>query len=63
MTFAITRKDMSARGLRSVAAKTADAKAARRRLVIALVVEGVDRKTAAKCCGIDRQTPGYWVHR
>lgn len=33
-----------------------DAKAARRMLALALVLEGVDRKTAAESCGMDRQT-------
>lgn len=63
MAVAITRKDMSARELRAAAAKTADAKAARRKLAIALVLEGVDRKTAAESCGMDRQTLWDWVHR
>lgn len=63
MTVAITRKDMSARELRTAAAKTADAKAARRLLAIALVLEGVDRKTAAESCGMDRQTLRDWGHR
>jgi len=63
MTVAITRKDMSARELRTAAAKTADAKAARRLLAIALVPEDVDRKTAAESCGMDRQTLRDWGHR
>jgi transposase len=32
-------------------------------LAIALVLEGVDRKTAAESCGMDRQTLRDWVHR
>jgi transposase len=32
-------------------------------LAIALVLEGVDRKTAAETCGMDRQTLRDWVHR
>lgn len=32
-------------------------------LALALVLEGVDRKTAAETCGIDRQTLHDWVHR
>ena len=63
MAVAITRKDMSARELRAAAAKTADAKAARRMLALALVLEGADRKTAAETCGMDRQTLRDWVHR
>ena len=56
MAVAITRRDMSARALRAAAAKTTDAKAARRMLALALVMDGVDRKTAAETCGMDRQT-------
>jgi len=63
MAVAITRTDLSARELRVAAAKAKDAKAARRMLAIALVLEGVDRKTAAESCGMDRQTLRDWVHR
>ena len=63
MAVAITRTDFSARDLRAEAAKTTDAKAARRMLAIALVMEGVDRKTAAESCGMDRQSLRDWVHR
>ena len=56
MAVAITRTDLSARALRGAAAKTADAKAARRMLAIALVMDGMDRRTAAETCGMDRQT-------
>ena len=63
MAVAITRTDLSARELRVAAAKAKDAKAARRMLAIALVLEGVDRKTAARSCGMDRQTLRDWVHR
>jgi len=63
MAVAITRTDFTARDLRAVAAKTADAKAARRMLALALVLEGSDRGTAAKTCGMERQTLRDWVHR
>jgi len=63
MAVAITRTDLSAHELRVAAAKAKDAKAARRMLAIALVLEGVDRKTAAESCGMDRQTLRDWVHR
>jgi transposase len=36
---------------------------ARRLLALALVLDGVDRKTAAQTCGMDRQTLRDWVHR
>ncbi len=63
MALAITRTDMSARELRAAAAKTADAKVARRMLALAQVLEGAARKTAAETCGMDRQTLRDWVHR
>ena len=52
----ITRMDLTAAELRRAAVRSRDAKAARRMLAIALVLEGVDRKTAAESCGMDRQT-------
>jgi len=59
----ITRTDLTAGELRPAAAKASGAKAARRMLAIALVLEGKDRKTAAETCGMDRQTLRDWVHR
>ncbi len=63
MTVAITRSDLSAADLRARAARTADAKAARRMLAIALVLEGWPRQDAAAACAMDRQTLRDWVHR
>lgn len=63
MAVEITRQDMSAVELRSAATRTKDAKAARRMLAIALVLEGADRRAAAETCGMDRQTLRDWVHR
>ena len=63
MAVAITRRDMSAQALRAAASKAKDAKAARRMLALALVMEGVDRRTAAETCGMARQTLRDWVHR
>lgn len=63
VAIAITRSDMTAVQLRSVAAKCRDAQALRRMLALALVLEGVDRKTAAETCGMERQTLRDWVHR
>jgi hypothetical protein len=54
--IAVTRKELSAAELRSAAGKTRDARAARRMLAIALVLEGMDRETAARTCGMERQT-------
>jgi hypothetical protein len=47
MALAITEKDRTACDLRAVSAKCKDAKAARRMLAIAMVLEGYDRTTAA----------------
>ena len=63
MTVAITRLDLSAAELRETAARTEDAKAARRMLAIALVLEGWSRQDAAAACAMDRQTLRDWVHR
>jgi transposase len=63
MAVEITRKDLTPAQLRAAAGKAKDGRAARRMLAIALVLEGVDRKTAAESCGMDRQTLRDWVHR
>jgi len=63
MTVSITRQDYTASDLRSEAARSKDAAYARRTLGLALVLEGVPRKTAAVSCGMDRQTLRDWVHR
>ncbi len=63
VAIAITRMDLTAAELRAAAAKSRDAQAARRMLAVALVLEGIDRKTAAETCGMDRQTLRDWVHR
>ena len=63
VAIAITRTDLTAAELRAAAARSRDAQAARRMLALALVLEGVDRKTAAETCGMDRQTLRDWVHR
>ena len=61
--IAITRLDLTASELRAAAGRMKDARAVRRMLAIALVLEGVDRTTAAQTCGMDRQTLRDWVHR
>ena len=63
MTVAITRTDLTSAELRDAAASTRDAKAARRMLAIALVMEGASREAAAEACAMDRQTLRDWVHR
>ena len=54
--IAITRRELTAAKLTAAAGRTKDARAARRMPAIALVLEGVDRTTAAQTCGMDRQT-------
>lgn len=59
----VTRRDLTAAELRAEAGRTRDARAARRMLALALVLEGADRTSAARTCGMDRQTLRDWVHR
>src|SRR6266700_5188288 len=59
----ISRLDLTASELRKAASGEKDGAAARRILALALVLDGVDRKTAAETCGMDRQTLRDWVHR
>ncbi len=58
----ITRLDLSAADLRGLARKEKNPLIVRRMLAIALVLEGVGRQTAARSCGMDRQTLRDWVH-
>ena len=59
----VTRRDLTASELRAEAGRTRDARASRRLLALALVLEGADRTSAARACGMDRQTLRDWVHR
>ena len=59
----ITRLDLTASELRKAASGEKNSGAARRILALALVLDGLDRKTAAEACGMDRQTLRDWVHR
>ena len=63
MTVSITRSEHTLSDLRREAGRTADARASRRMLALALVMEGESRETAARQCGMDRQTLRDWVHR
>jgi len=63
MTIAITRHEPGAGDLRREAARCRDARAARRMLALALVLEGSSRAEAARAAGMDRQTLRDWVHR
>ena len=55
----IERQDLTAAALRRVASREKDASAARRILALALVLEGQDRASAARSCGMDRQTSPF----
>ena len=61
--IAITRTDLSASQLRAAAKRERRPAVVRRILALALVLEGADRASAAKSCGMDRQTLRDWVHR
>src|SRR5260370_23101333 len=61
--ISITRLDLTASELRKAASAEKDSGAARRILALALVLDGVGRKTAAETCGMERQTLRDWVHR
>jgi transposase len=63
MTVAITRRELGAVELRREASRCRDAKAARRMLALALVLEGGSREAAARAAGMDRQSLRDWVHR
>ncbi len=56
MTAKITRTDYGAADLRRAAGRARTPAAARRMLAVALVLEGVSRREAARQCGMDRQT-------
>ena len=63
MTVRITRADYGAEDLRREASRARTPAAARRMLAVALVLEDVSRREAARQCGMDRQTLRDWVHR
>src|SRR4051794_38739802 len=63
MAVAVTRKELGAVELRREAGRCRDARAARRMLALALVLEGGSRVEAARAAGMDRQTLRDWVHR
>src|SRR3954451_10710273 len=63
MVVGITRRELGASELRREASQCRDARAARRMLALALVLEGHAREEAARAAGMDRQTLRDWVHR
>jgi transposase len=63
MAIEITRTEHSASDLRREAARAKDARASRRMLALAHILDGKSRMEAAESCGMDRQTLRDWVHR
>src|SRR3954463_9094100 len=63
MTVAVTRKELGGVELRREAGRCRDAKAARRMLALALVLEGGSRAEAARAAGMDRQALPGWGDR
>ena len=57
------REDYSAEALRALARQSKDFNKSRRLLSLAAVRDGIDRGSAAKIGGMDRQTLRDWVHR
>jgi transposase len=57
------REDYSAEDLRALARRSKDVNQSRRLLSLAAVRDGMDRGSAAKIGGMDRQTLRDWVHR
>jgi transposase len=57
------RLDYSAEELRALARRSKDVNQSRRLLSLAAVRDGMDRGSAAKIGGMDRQTLRDWVHR
>ena len=57
------REDYSAKELRALARRSKDVNQSRRLLSLAAVRDGMDRGSAAKIGGMDRQTLRDWVHR
>lgn len=57
------REDYSAEELRALARRSKDVNQSRRLLSLAAVRDGLDRGSAARMGGMDRQTLRDWVHR
>src|SRR6201989_312449 len=63
MTVAVTRRELGAAALRREAARGRDARAARRMLALALVLEGASRDEAARGGRSGPHDLRDWVHR
>ena len=63
MCALVIRDDISPEDLRRRARQESDGRVAARLIAIANALEGMDRASAARLAGMDRQTLRDWVHR
>src|SRR5499427_5768722 len=63
MCALVIRDDISPEELRRRARRESDGRVAARLFAIANALDGMDRATAARLAGMDRQTLRDWVHR
>ena len=63
MSALAIRDDMSSEELRWRARRESDGRVSARLIAIANALEGMDRASAARLAGMDRQTLRDWVHR
>ena len=63
MCAVVIRDDISPQELRRQARQESDGRVAARLFAIANALEGMDRASAARLAGMDRQTLRDWVHR
>ena len=63
MCALVIRDDISPEELRRRARQESDGRVAARLFAIANALDGMDRATAARLAGMDRQTLRDWVHR
>src|SRR6201993_885878 len=63
MSALAIRDDISSEELRRRARRERDGRVSARLIAIANALEGVDRASAARLAGMDRQTLRDWVHR
>src|SRR6188472_848278 len=63
MTALVIRNDMAPGELRRRARRERDGRVSARLIALANALEGMDRASAARLAGMDRQTLRDWVHR
>src|SRR5678809_1796651 len=63
MTALVIRNDMAPGELRRRARRERDGRVSARLIALANALEGMDRASAARAAGMDRQTLRDWVHR